>query len=185
MTPVRRSNSIRCIAATAAAIIALATIDATAAELAPFEAVAAPAMADGRLLATKSARQGLWIVNNLHFNNIAYISDIQGAWLHSSGRPVAAVAFAGLNLGPPGDVAFDRAGNLWATFCWGDQTTGIVVKLTPAELRRLANRERINPKVVIHFPGTYWLACPTGLTFDQSGNLWIANTDQPFQSIVE
>src|SRR6266851_7312753 len=109
MKTVRHSNFIRCIGATAAAIIMLMTIGATATESSQFEAAAAPAMADRRLLvaSAKSANQGTLIINNLHFNNIAYISDIQGRWLQSSGIPVASVAFGALDFGPPGDVAFD------------------------------------------------------------------------------
>lgn len=188
MKTARRSDSFRRIAAIVAAIIALATVGATAGAFLQREPRVAAAVANGQppVSPTRLAQQGLWIISNLHFNNIAYISDIQGTWLHRSGIPVASVAFEGSDIGPPGDVAFDKAGNLWAAFCWTRQARGLVVELTPAELQRLANHERTNPKVAIYFPGTYWLACPVGLTFDRLGNLWIANTEQPyFQSIVE
>ncbi|MGH9089973.1 MAG: hypothetical protein ACRDZR_01110 [Acidimicrobiales bacterium] len=73
-------------------------------------------------------------------------------------------------LHDPWQIAFDAAGDLWAANC----TSDAVIEYTAAQL---ASNGAKPPSVVITDDGARSLACPQGLAFDGTGDLWVGNVD--------
>jgi hypothetical protein len=103
------------------------------------------------------------------------------AQLAASGSPVPAVTIgaAGTSLAFPQGLAFDASGNLWVT----NAGSGTAVEFTPGQL--IANGTP-TPAVTI---GPYSVNAgnslwgPTALAFDSNGNLWVANSSGPGQTL--
>ena len=74
-------------------------------------------------------------------------------------------------------IAFDATGRLWVAN--GNNSQNTVVAFSPSQLAATGSP---TPAVTLSASAGS-LANPTGLAFDASGNLWVANTTAP--SIVE
>ncbi len=77
--------------------------------------------------------------------------------------------------------------DLWIPFCGNGSTiNGLVAAFSSSGLDEFAaGNSQVKPKAVLIGSG---FNCPIALTFDHSGNLWIANAgsrDDNFQSIIE
>ena len=134
--------------------------------------------------------QSLWISNATR-RGIPFVSEISASSLSSSGTPRAAMAFTFYGShGRPG-IAFDSSHNLWMAFCNNNllRSEGPLVELTPKQLRRLAQHQRVQPAVIIDYVGISLqpLNCPIDLKFDASGDLWVLNSgvDGIYSGVVE
>ncbi len=102
--------------------------------------------------------------------------------LSASGTPAANAVIQSSggyfsSLKTPDAVTFDSSNNLWSTNCHGGpDSQGSITEFTLAQLQSLHNNNSPTPiTVVYNNPILGSLDCPTGSTFDQSGNLWVAN----------
>ena len=161
----KNKNYWRCGLLRATVLIALAVI-----------AFAAPLHAGDSTSATaaKSKKQALWMTVGLGFAELA------GSTIR--------IAFGSANS-TPGSMTFDANGNFWGTFCQGGGTgtEGLVFELTQNQLLKLENTGGLKAaKVAFDDPASLF-DCPTALQFDQSGNLWVANSGRSFDrpSIME
>jgi sugar lactone lactonase YvrE len=134
-------------------------------------AFTAPLHAAGGLSAnaTKTTKQALWVADYYVF------SELEGAHLR--------FAF-GISNDSPGGLTFDSSGNFWGTFCTGGTDgLGLVFELTQRQLRKLKSGGSAKPQV--QFQNPYPLFdCPGALAFDNTGNLWVANSG-PNSSIMK
>jgi sugar lactone lactonase YvrE len=110
----------------------------------------------------------LWVAN---FTNGTLVR-FDRAQLASGGAAEPAVVISG--SGGPRGLAFDAAGSLWVS----DGQSNRLLKYTATQL---ASSGAPEPDVVLGAIGES-LATPSGLAFDASGNLWVANLDG--QSVV-
>jgi sugar lactone lactonase YvrE len=107
---------------------------------------------------------GLWIAN-FHSNpTVVKYSAAQLATTTSAAPTTALVTSGGGNVG----VAFDRNGNLWVTLA----TTNAIAEYSASQL---ASSGTPTPAVTLAATAGS-LHDPTGLAFDASGDLWVANT---------
>jgi hypothetical protein len=121
---------------------------------------------------------GLW-VPNLGSDSI---SEFTGTSLSASGAPAANLTIQSSGgyfsaLKTPDAVTFDNSNNLWSSNCHGGpDSRGSVTEFALAQLQVLHTNGNPSPNTVVYNnPATGSLDCPTGLTFDQSGNLWVAS----------
>jgi sugar lactone lactonase YvrE len=107
---------------------------------------------------------GLWVAN-FHTNpTVVKYSATQLATTTSAAPTTALVTSGGGNVG----VAFDRNGNLWVTLA----TTNAIAEYSASQLASSGT-----PAPAVRLGATAGsLSDPTGLAFDASGNLWVANT---------
>jgi hypothetical protein len=107
----------------------------------------------------KAPAQALWIAS------APYFSVLQGGELTRSGVAHPKLVF-GNPAGGAGGLTFDGDNDLWGAIIGA--TTGIIFEFTPAQLRRLANHEKVQPAIEMDNAG----GAP--LHFDSAGNLWVA-----------
>jgi sugar lactone lactonase YvrE len=113
------------------------------------------------------AAGALWVAR-ITENSIARYSATQ---FDASESPVPDVVLTanGTSLVNPAGLAFDAAGNLWVTNI-GNRT---VVSFSPADLAATGSPA---PRITLAAKDKS-LGLPTGLAFDSTGNLWVANGD--------
>jgi sugar lactone lactonase YvrE len=91
--------------------------------------------------------------------------------LGSTGTPAPSVTISAdstPSLAYPIGLAFDASGNLWVS----NYGSGTLVRYTPSQLAASGSP---TPSVTISADSTPSLASPTGIAFDASGDLWVAN----------
>jgi sugar lactone lactonase YvrE len=120
----------------------------------------APAAASVSYTPRHAGSGALWVLNG----NTGTATSFTGPQLQSTGSPTPTnvLTFAG---GDPLGVAFDTAGNLWAT----DFVNNAVLKYTPAQLVVGGT-----PTATVTLSGPA-LNHPHALAFDAQGNLWVAS----------
>jgi hypothetical protein len=121
----------------------------------------------------KGSAQALWVTN------LGTFSVLEGSALTHSGKPRPTLVF-GNPADYSGGLTFDGDGNLWGTVI-GDPSfrgTSFIFKLTPAQLRKLVNHEKVKPAIEIDNAGG------AALHFDSAGNLWVASPPSEFSNLV-
>jgi sugar lactone lactonase YvrE len=124
------------------------------------------------------AHGNLWVANNSASSIVEYTS----SQLATSGSPVPAVTLTGSAINFPNEIAFDHAGNLWITnSVYADSGGGFHSKgrIVEYAAQDLAATGSPTPLVVINTPRVSGNSLPTGLAFDDSGNLWFADIAEP------
>lgn len=123
--------------------------------------------------APRGPRQGLFVAN---FGGS--ISEFQGKVKSGPFPPHRNLISHAIVDGQPSGVAFDNNRNLWNANKVGllDGHSGTITEFSRATLNNLKNNSAPAPDVTIsddeHTLDV--LNCPQGLTFDSSGNLWVA-----------
>lgn len=110
-------------------------------------------------------------------SGLGTIEAYTAAQLASSGSPAATVSIGTTRYGNAMGLAFDHYGDLWAAIYGTSQ----VVMYTPAQLR--FDGTPVAAVVLSATSGS--LAYPTGLAFDASGDLWVANSPAGSSTVVE
>jgi sugar lactone lactonase YvrE len=105
----------------------------------------------------------LWVASRANGTLVRF----DPAQLAAGGAQVPAVRLSGLGL--PTTIAFDATGSLWVS----DSRANTLAKYSAAQLEASGSQA---PAVVLSAASNS-LAKPSGLAFDASGNLWVANTD--------
>ncbi len=105
----------------------------------------------------------LWLANRANGTLVRF----DPAQLAAGGAPVPAVILSGLDL--PTSIAFDAAGSLWVS----DSRANTLAKYSAAQLAASGSPA----PVVLLSAAPNSLVKPSGLAFDASGNLWVANTN--------
>jgi streptogramin lyase len=105
----------------------------------------------------------LWVANRANGTLVRF----DPAQLVASGAPLPAVIVSGVGL--PTSIAFDAAGGLWVS----NSRDNTLARYSPAQLAASGSPA---PAVLLSAAGTS-LVKPSGLAFDASGNLWVANTN--------
>jgi secreted PhoX family phosphatase len=121
-----------------------------------------------------TSSQALWVSNNDN-STTGFISELSHSQLQQSGIPQRVLNTGKSQVGSPGKLAFDGAGNLWIPFCGnGPSIPGLVAAFSGATLRQVAARHvnGLKPKVELTSSDFH---CPSALAFDGGGNLWITN----------
>jgi len=110
----------------------------------------------------------LWVVNE-----VSTVVEYTASQLAAGGSPTPAITLTDTAIAGPIGLAFDSSGNLWITAVGSYPYDGHIVEYTAASLTAL------NPKPAVSFPVLNSNAAyPTGLAFDDSGNLWYADARQ-------
>jgi sugar lactone lactonase YvrE len=115
----------------------------------------------------------LWVANNAASSIVEYTP----SQLATSGSPAPTVTLTGAAILYPNEIAFDHAGNLWITNSAYNVTpsipaSGRIVEYAAQDLTTTGSPTAV---LTLNLPqGTYG-AVPTGLAFDDSGNLWYAD----------
>jgi len=111
------------------------------------------------------ANGNLWVANGTS-NTVVQFAASQ---LAASGSPTPTVTLGATNgsLGGPFCLAFDARGNLWVT----NTNASTVVEFTASQL---AGSGSPTPAVTLSATNGS-LSAPSGLAFDASGDLWVAN----------
>ena len=123
---------------------------------------------------SSTSLQALWVSNNEN-STTGFVSELVHRQLRQSGIPQRVVNTGKSQVGAPGKLAFDGAGDLWIPFCGiGPSIHGLVAAFSAAALRQLAARHfnGVKPKVELTSSDFH---CPSALAFDGGGNLWITN----------
>jgi hypothetical protein len=120
--------------------------------------------------------EALWVLNAVGRSDI---SIFPGKRLSKN---TGTIASGGISVTVDGAtldaLAFNASGNLWLSFCSGQNASGFVIELSAAELRHLATTGRGKLTNVIQDPAASttgvpeYLTCPQNLGFDNEGNLW-------------
>lgn len=105
----------------------------------------------------------LWVANRANGTLVRF----DPGQLATSGAPVPAVILSGLDV--PTGIAFDAAGGLWVS----DSPANTVSQYAADQL--IASGSPV-PAVVLSATA-HSLIKPSGLAFDASGTLWVANTN--------
>jgi sugar lactone lactonase YvrE len=124
------------------------------------------------------AHGNLWVANNSASSIVEYTP----SQLATSGSPAPAVTLTGSAINFPNEIAFDHAGNLWITnSVYADSGGGFHSKgrIVEYAAQDLAATGSPTPLVVINTPRVSGNSLPTGLAFDDSGNLWFADIAEP------
>jgi len=108
------------------------------------------------------AAHRLWVANRSNGTLVRF----DPAQLAAGGDPAPPVILSGLGL--PTAIAFDAAGSLWVS----DSRANTVAKYSATDLAASGSPA---PTVLLSSAATS-LVKPSGLAFDASGNLWVANT---------
>ncbi len=106
----------------------------------------------------------LW-VSNFNANTIIEFTPTQ---LHRGGALKPTIVVSGLALDGPARMSFDASGNLWIA----NTLSSTVVALAPSSL---VSSGTPLPAITLTASDSS-LDGPTGLAFDQSGDLWVANS---------
>jgi streptogramin lyase len=109
------------------------------------------------------AGRHLWVANRASGTLVRF----DPSQLAAGGAPVPAVILSGLGL--PTSIAFDAAGSLWVS----DSRANTLAGYSAAQLAASGSPA---PAVVLSAASNS-LVKPSGLAFDASGNLWVANTN--------
>jgi len=109
------------------------------------------------------AAQRLWVANRSNGTLVRF----DPAELAAGGAVEPAVILSG--LGRPTSIAFDAAGSLWVS----DDRANTLVRYSAAQLAASGSPA---PAVVLSSAANS-LVKPSGLAFDASGTLWVANTN--------
>ncbi len=109
------------------------------------------------------AAHRLWVANRANGTLVRF----DAAQLAASGAPAPAVILSGLGL--PTSIAFDAVGSLWVS----DSRANTLAKYSAAQLAASGSPA---PAVLLSAAPNS-LVKPSGLAFDASGNLWVANTN--------
>jgi sugar lactone lactonase YvrE len=107
-------------------------------------------------------QHNLWVAN---YTN-GTIARFDRADLSTSGTPTPGVVISG--LGHPTSLAFDAVGALWVS----DNQANTVSRFLVGQLLSSGNKEA----AVVLSSNANSLVNPTGIAFDATGNLWVANT---------
>ena len=138
----------------------------------------------------KPVPQALWVVDGTGDSSLPAISIFGGTRLT---KKTGTVASNGITTDPADGtveaLAFDSQHNLWISLCTGESTPGFLIELSVAGLKSLVNTGGAAPKIVIEDPtktnNAEFLACPRGLAFDPSGNLWVEATGGSTPALLE
>jgi secreted PhoX family phosphatase len=117
------------------------------------------------------ATGNLWVADNASSEIIEYTT----SQLTTSGSPTPAATLTGAAIAFPNGIAFDASGNLWiANSAYSEQAYG-QGRIVEYAANTLASGGSPTPAAVINTPtGTYG-SVPTGVAFDNEGNLWYAD----------
>jgi hypothetical protein len=119
------------------------------------------------------AGQGLWTANPYR----QFISELLPSQYQHSGIPAGTLNTGASLVGTPGKVAFDSVGDMWIPFCPSNPqlNPARIAAIAPAALKNIAHSrfKGVGVAAEIVLPGAQ---CPTAMSFDQSGNLWISDS---------
>ena len=121
----------------------------------------------------------LWVANQGP-SATGSLEEFTPTQLAVSGSPTPQVTLTtntSASIAHPASLAFDGLGNLWVA----NGTNNTLVRFTPAQLTATGTP---TPGVVLSATGTS-IAGPNSLTFDRSGNLWVANSGPATGSLVK
>lgn len=138
--------------------------------------------------AAKTLPPALWVVDGVGKLTISVYN--KGGLAKKTGIIIPNGKLATPAQGPASDLTFDSANNVWASLCNGPSQTGYVIEISPADFIDIAKGGSISPTLVIQDPAGIgvtpsYLACPRGLGFDQSGNLWVEAEDTTDPELLE
>ena len=121
----------------------------------------------------KAQAQALWVKSE------SFFSLLPASALTHSGVARPKLVF-GAPFASAGGLTIDNDGNLWGSVAAGAVHGAIsfIFELTPKQLRRLANHQRVKPAIEMDNEGGF------PIRFDSAGNLWVA-TPPPFGAALE
>jgi secreted PhoX family phosphatase len=117
-------------------------------------------------------QNNLWVANEGN----ALLLEFTASQLQSSGSPTPSVTIDSADLESPVGLAIDNSGNLWVA----DDGFGRLAMFTKAQL---ATGGMISATVVLTNNGSGDLSAAEPLAFDDHGDLWVANDDDPVQNL--
>ncbi|MGO9601902.1 MAG: hypothetical protein ACLQAT_00605 [Candidatus Binataceae bacterium] len=119
----------------------------------------------------------LWAANFL----TSTLVEFTPSQLAASGSPPPHSIISSIDMSEPAGLAFDKSGGLWAA----NELSNTVTNFAASQLAAGGNQI---PAVILSSNGTGSIERPRGITFDDAGNLWVANyTHQasPLGTVVE
>jgi streptogramin lyase len=109
-------------------------------------------------------REGnLWVANNVANTLVKY----PASHLRTDGQPTVTITGASFNF--PEEIAFDESGNLWVANTAAGNVQGTIVEFAADAIRVSGSP---NPVRTLIPPGSNIGTVPTGVAFDDDGNLW-------------